>query len=51
MGMDSSDRKKTEELFSQIDSSQAQIAKDQEEIHSLAKQTDDLLSQLEYKAS
>lgn len=42
---------KTEEIFSQIDLAQARITKDQEEIQSLAKETDELLNQLEYKAS
>ena len=45
------DSNKTEEIFSQIDLAQARIAKDQEEIQSLAKETDELLNQLEYKAS
>ena len=44
--MDSSDSNKIEEIFSQIDLAQARILKDQEEINSLAKETDDLLNQL-----
>lgn len=44
------DSNKTEEVFSQIDLAQARIIKDQEEIQSLAAETDDLLNQLEYKA-
>jgi tRNA isopentenyl-2-thiomethyl-A-37 hydroxylase MiaE len=46
-----SDSSKIEAVFSQIDLAQARITKDQEEIQSLAKETDDLLNQLEYKAS
>jgi DUF1009 family protein len=42
---------KTEEIFSRIDLAQARISKDQEEIQSLAKETDDLLNQLESMAS
>ncbi|MEM8719176.1 MAG: hypothetical protein AAGE84_07680 [Cyanobacteria bacterium P01_G01_bin.39] len=45
------DTNKTEEIFSQIDLTQARISKDQEEIQSLANETDNLLNQLEYKAS
>ncbi|MDJ0899365.1 MAG: hypothetical protein QNJ55_11185 [Xenococcus sp. MO_188.B8] len=44
------DSTKTEEILSQIDLAQARISKDQEEIESLAKETDKLLNQLEYKA-
>lgn len=36
--------------FAQIDLAQARIIKEQEEIQVLAKETDDLLNQLEYKA-
>ena len=46
MEMDSSDINKIKEIFSQIDLAQARIVKDQEEINSLAKETDDLLNQL-----
>lgn len=46
-----SDSSRIEAVFSQIDLAQARITKDQEEIQSLAKETDDLLNQLEYKAS
>ncbi|MGL6345194.1 MAG: hypothetical protein ACRC80_39340, partial [Waterburya sp.] len=46
-----SDSSKIEAIFSEIDLAQARITKDQEEIHSLAKKTDYLLNQLEYKAS
>jgi len=48
---DDLDSKKTEEIFSRIDLAQARIAKDQEEIQFLAAETDELLNQLEYKAS
>ena len=44
------DSTKTEEIISQIDLAQARISKDQEEIESLAKETDKLLNQLEDKA-
>lgn len=37
--------------FDRIDLAQARILKEQEEIQVLAKETDDLLNQLEYKAS
>jgi hypothetical protein len=42
---------KIEEIFSQIDLAQARIIKDQVEIQSLAEEADELLNQLEYKAS
>ena len=45
------DSNKIEEIFSKIDLAQARITKDQEEIQSLAKETDELLNQLKYKAS
>lgn len=45
------DSNKTEEIFSQIDLAQVRISKDQEEIQSLAKETDDLLNQLEHQVS
>ncbi len=51
MGIDSSDSNKTEEIFSQIDLAQARINKEQEEIQSLAEETDILLNQLANKAS
>jgi hypothetical protein len=40
-----------QEIFHEIDLAQARMAKKQEEIQSLAKETDELLNQLEYKAS
>lgn len=40
-----------QETFAQIDLTQARIMKEQKEIQVLAKETDDLLNQLEYKAS
>lgn len=46
-----SDNNEIEKIFAQIDLAQARITKDQEEIQSLAKETDELLNQLEYKAS
>lgn len=42
---------KTKEIIRCIDLIQTQITEDQEEIQSLAKETDELLNQLEYKAS
>ena len=45
------DSDKTEEIFTQIDLTQARITKDQEEIEVLAKETDKLLNKLEYMAS
>jgi hypothetical protein len=44
------DSSKIEAIFNQIDLAQARISKDQEEIQSLAKETDELLNQWEYKA-
>lgn len=43
------DSTKTEEILSQIDLAQARISKDQEDIKSLAEETDKLLNQLEDK--
>ena len=42
---------KTKEIIHCIDLIQNQITEDQKEIQSLAKETDELLNQLEYKAS
>ena len=47
----SSDNNEIERIFAQIDLAQARITKDQEEIESLARETDELLNQLEDKAS
>lgn len=41
---------KIEAIFSQIDLAQARITKDHGEIQFLAKETDDLLNQLEHQA-
>lgn len=46
-----SDQRVIQEVLDLIDRTQARITKDQEEIQSLAKETDELLNQLEYKAS
>ena len=42
---------KLQEVFHQIDLAQARINKEQEEIQHLSKETDELLHQLELKAS
>ncbi len=42
---------KLQKIFHQIDLIQARIKKEQEEIQFLSKETDELLNQLDYKAS
>ena len=48
---DSEREQKLQEVFHQIDLVQARISKEQEEIHYLSEETDELLHQLELKVS